>query len=221
MNRRRHPERSAEREVEGQLLCIATLAIAALLAGCANLSGGGVVPAPSPSATPTIAPGACNTVPSSNLNVVLIGIGSEVTTVTDPTYGAIAGYAVFNGTDLPDLAQVISKTSSGAAITASDTVQFTNIELGTDTIYHSAVAFSGHAFPSEPYTFPANAATATNTVIGSSAQPFWSTGRIPPAQNGQLCFSQAFTLHAGTYYFGDLDYYNTITSYRDVLVVQP
>ncbi len=92
MNRRCHPERSAEREVEGQLLCIATLAIAALLAGCANLSGGGVVPAPSPSATPTIAPGACNTVPSINPNVVLIGIGSEVTTVTDPTYGAIAGY---------------------------------------------------------------------------------------------------------------------------------
>ena len=173
--------------------CIAVASLCVLVA-CANLSGGGggVVPSPSPSTTPTIAPGACNTVPSSNPNVVLIGIGSEVTTVTDPTYGEIAGYAVFNGADLPDLAQVISKTASGAAITASNTVQFTNIELGTDTIFHSAVGFSGHAFPAEPYTFPANAATATNTAIGSGALPFWSTGHIP-----RLCPEKCVTAVAG------------------------
>ncbi|HEY9084884.1 MAG TPA: hypothetical protein VIN40_02945 [Candidatus Tyrphobacter sp.] len=158
---------------------------------------------------------------STNPNVVIIGIGSEVTEVADPTYGQIAGYALFEGTNIPDLAQVIDKTALGGAITSSNTVQFTNIELGSDTIEHSAVAFSGHAFPTEPYTFPSSAATQTNTIIGNPAQPFWSTGRIPPAQNGALCFSQEFTLQAGTYYFGDLDYYNTVTSYRDVLVVQP
>lgn len=202
-------------------LCLLALV---LPLGCAkgDYAGRGVLPTISPSIAPTTLPSAgCNTTQSSNPNLVLIGIGSEVTEVTNATYGQIAGYAVFDGIDIPDEAQVISKTTSGAPITATNTVQFTNIELGNDTIYHSAAAFSGQAFPATPYTFPSPAASPTNTVIGSTAQPFWSTGRIPPAQNGDLCYSQEFTLEPGTYYFGDVDYYNTVTSYRDVLVVQP
>jgi hypothetical protein len=51
----------------------------------------------------------------------------------------------------------------------------------------------------------------TNTTIGNG---FWSTGRVPPNTTGQ-CYSQVFTLKTGVYYFGDLDYYNTATSFRD------
>jgi len=192
----------------------------ALTVGCAKgISGGGMPATPGPSSSPTALPSAaCNTVESSNPNLILIGIGSEVTIEVSSTYGQIAGYALFDGLNIPDQAQVISTDYVGHPITAANTVQFTNIELGTSTIYHSAVAFSGQKFPATPYTFPSPAASPASTVIGSG---FWSTGRIPPAQNGLLCFSQEFTLQAGTYYFGDLDYYNTITSYRDVLVVQP
>jgi hypothetical protein len=203
-------------------LCVGTLALSV---GCAKHDYGvdsvlpTVSPSPGATATPTALPSAaCNTTESSNPNLVLIGIGSEVTTVTDPVYGQIAGYALFDGYDIPDEAQVISTTASGAAITSANTVQFTNIELGEDEIYHSAVSFSSQSFPAVPYVFPSPAATPANTVIGDG---FWSTGRIPPAENGYLCFSQEFTLEPGTYYFGDLDFYNTITSYRDVLVVQP
>jgi hypothetical protein len=81
---------------------------------------------------------------------------------------------------------------------------------------HSAVAFSGDAFPSVPYSFPSKSGSQTNTTIGSG---FWSTGRIPPASGGALCYSQVFTLKTGTYFFGDLDFYNTATSYRDALIV--
>ncbi|MGH6676799.1 MAG: hypothetical protein ACRECE_11345, partial [Xanthobacteraceae bacterium] len=108
--------------------------------------------------------------------MVLVGIGSEVTDETFPTYGQVAGYALFDGTDIPDEARVITTTIGGAPITAANTVQFTNIELGTSTIYHSAVAFSGQSFPAMPYTFPSAAPNPANTVIGSG---FWSTGRIP------------------------------------------
>jgi hypothetical protein len=34
----------------------------------------------------------------------------------------------------------------------------------------------------------------------------------------QQCYSQTFTLAAGTYHFGDLDYYN-LSNFRDVLIV--
>lgn len=197
----------------------------ALFAGCAKHGAadvGGVLPTVAPTASPTALPSsACNTNESTNPNLVLIGIGSEVTETDDTTYGQIAGYALFDGVDVPDEAGVISKTLSGSPITSANTVQFTNIELGTDEIYHSAVSFSGQSFPAIPYTFPSPAASPANTVIGNTTQPFWSTGLIPPAQSGYLCFSQEFTLDPGTYYFGDLEYYNSITSYRDVLVVQP
>ncbi len=201
------------RKVIWIVLCVLS---SALTFGCAKQSGG-VIPVVSPSPSPTAVPSvACNTNESTNPNLILIGIGSEATTVTSP-YGQIAGYALFDGIDIPGQAQVISKTYAGQPITTTNTVQFTNIELGAGTIFHSAVAFAGK-FPPTPYVFPSPAASPVGTVIGNS---FWSTGRIPPAQSGLLCFSQEFTLEPGTYYFGDLDYYNTITSYRDVLVVQP
>jgi hypothetical protein len=193
--------------------------VSLVLFGCAKHAGGvNVLPTVAPTSAPTSLPtGTCNTSESTNPNLVLIGIGSEITVTSSATYGEIAGYALFDGYDIPDEGQVISKTASGQPITSADVVQFTNIELGYDEIDHSAVGFSGQSFPSTPYVFPSPAASPTNTVIGNG---LWSTGQIPPAQNGYLCFSQSFTLEPGTYYFGDLDYYNTITSYRDVLVVQ-
>jgi hypothetical protein len=197
-------------------LCIAACALAL---GCSKNTGSpGIVPTVAPSSPTALPSAACNTAESTNPNLVLIGIGSEATEIMSPQYGQIAGYALFDGVDIPGQAEVINTTLSGAQITSANTVQFTNIELGNATVYHSAVGFSGQKFPATPYAFPSAAASPTNAVIGSG---FWSTGRIPPAQNGQLCFSQEFTLEPGTYYFGDLDYYNTITSYRDVLVVQP
>lgn len=199
--------------------CVLCMIGCAVALGCAK-GGTGIVPAtPTPSTSPTAVPsGSCNTTESTNPNLVLVGIGSELATAVSPSYGQIAGYALFDGTDIPDQAQVISTTLSGAPITSADTLQFTNIELVSGAVYHSAVGFPNQNFPAIPYAFPSPAASPSNSVIGSG---FWSTGRIPPAQNGQLCFSQVFTLDPGTYYFGDLDYYNTITSYRDVLVVQP
>lgn len=195
----------------------------ALAGGCAKRELGAhvlptvapsVLPSPSPTALPSAA---CNTSESTNPNLVLVGIGSEVTATTSG-YGQVAGYALFDGLDIPDEARVISETLSGAPITSANVLQFTNIELGTSPIYHTATGFTGAGFPATPYTFPSAAPSPTNTIIGSG---FWSTGQIPPAQDGELCFSQVFTLEPGTYYFGDLDFYNTITSYRDVLVVQP
>jgi len=54
----------------------------------------------------------------------------------------------------------------------------------------------------------------TGTTLSSG----WSTGRIPINGVG-ICFSQAFTLpFSGTYYFGDLDFYN-LTNMRDVIVI--
>ncbi|MHB8703817.1 MAG: hypothetical protein ACYC8W_06725, partial [Candidatus Tyrphobacter sp.] len=80
----------------------------ALTIGCAKGISG--MPAtPAPSSSPTALPSAaCNTAESANPNLILIGVGSEVTTQLSPTYGQIAGYALFDGLDIPDQAQIIS-----------------------------------------------------------------------------------------------------------------
>jgi hypothetical protein len=166
-------------------------------------------PSPSPGASASLAPVSCDTSPSAT---VLVGMSSGFGEYQDPTYGELAGYADVT-TSEPSLAGAVSATTS-------DSVQFVNLESAS--VNHSAVGFpaagsGANGFPAVPYTFPSAAASpSANTAIGAT---FWSTGRIAASPDAP-CYSQPFTLpKAGTYYFGDLDYYDTITSLRDVIVV--
>jgi hypothetical protein len=193
-----------------KLACVFAGAVA--FAACERVGTGysnpGTVPSDSPSAVASTAPGSCLTSPTAS---VLIGMSSGFGEYADPVYGELAGYADVTTAE-PGLAGTVSATTA-------DTVQFVNLEASSTD--HSAVGFpavtSGSGFPAVPYTFPAVAASpSANAAIGATA---WSTGRILPATTDP-CYSQAFTLpKAGTYYFGDLDFYNTITSLRDVIVV--
>jgi len=83
-------------------------------------------------------------------------------------------------------------------------------EFAPNIILHSAVGLPT-PLPTPGYVFPAAAASPVGSAISNSG--LWSTGRVQP-----LCFSQSFSLTAGTYYFGDIDYYGSINM-RDVLVV--
>ncbi|MBV8331898.1 MAG: hypothetical protein JO192_04120 [Candidatus Eremiobacteraeota bacterium] len=192
------------------------------VAGCKGLGditgGGGTLPTPSgsPTATPTVAP--CHTL-NPGSNVVVVGISSQITaSSTAPPFNSIAGYGLGNNAGTYSAqSTLIDRTSAGGPITDTNVVQFTNVEIGSSsTVNHSAVGFPGDAFPSSPYKFPSNAGSPTNDQIGSA---FWSTGRIPPPTGSRLCFSQVFKLKRGSYFFGDLDFYNTATSYRDAIVV--
>ncbi len=163
----------------------------------------------SPSASASLEPGSCLASPTAS---VLIGMSSGFGEYTDPVFGELAGYADVT-TSEPALAGSVSATTQ-------DTVQFVNLESASTL--HSAVGFpvasnGAGSFPATPYAFPSAAASpSANAAIGTA---FWSTGRIE-ASPADPCYSQAFTLPAaGTYYFGDLDFYNTITSLRDVIVV--
>jgi|SRR5579862_8037556 len=202
-------------------LLIFSSALACTLAGCKGLgditaTGGGTNPSPtgSPTATPSAAP--CRTIdPSPNL--VVVGISSQIaeTSLAAP-FKSIAGYSVGAGGSYAPSAELIEKTASGAPITTNNVLQFTNLESIYSPTNHSAVGFPGNSFPAEPYDFPSPAASPTNTTIGNG---FWSTGRIATNTTGKQCYSQAFTLKRGVYFFGDLDYYNTATSFRDALIV--
>jgi hypothetical protein len=194
---------------------------AAVLAGCKGLGDISATGSPpptsaSPSSSPTVSPAACNTM-DPNSNVVIVGMGSQIGAVsTAPPYNNIAGYIVGNGSGIYSYtASLINQTSAATAITSSNVLQFVNIENST-TVYHSAVGFTGSDFPGTPYPFPSAAASPAGNAISSSS--LWSTGRVPPNTTGSFCYSQVFTLKAGTYFFGDLDYYN-ITTFRDALIV--
>jgi hypothetical protein len=189
---------------------------AAALADCERAGAGYTNPSadssasPAPSASASLAPSTCVTSPSAT---VLVGISSGFGEFLDPQFGELAGYADVTTAE-PALAAAVTATTS-------DTVQFVNLESAS--VNHSAVGFpaagsGASGFPAVPYAFPSAAASpSANTTIGTT---FWSTGRIAPSSSGNPCYSQAFTLpSAGTYYFGDFDYYNTITSLRDVIVV--
>jgi len=189
---------------------------AVALAACERAGAGYTNPSddssasPAPSASASLAPSTCVTSPSAS---VLVGISSGFGEYLDPTFGQLAGYADVT-TSEPALAGAVTATTS-------DTVQFVNLESAA--VEHSAVGFpaagsGASGFPAVPYAFPSAAASpSANTIIGTK---FWSTGRIAPSESGNPCYSQAFTVpSAGTYYFGDLDYYDTITSLRDVIVV--
>lgn len=203
------------------LLAVCLLPVAFF--GCEKVGPISSVPTSGPTATPTVSPTpsgtSCNT-QSTNPNAVIVGIASAFLPATDPTYGNIGGYAVIDPTGAspaPDTTTRIDKTVSGAQITAANTLQFVNLEVPGSTIIHSAVGFLSGNFPAKPYAFPQAAASPSATAITSVTQ--WSTGLLnsPPTTN---CFSQEFTLSPGTYYFGDLNYYN-ITTFQDVLIVSP
>jgi hypothetical protein len=183
--------------------------------GCAHLPTYSTVgPTPSPTPTTSVGPTPTGTVapcatraPSTTVVVV---ISSTITAVTVPIYGTINGYTTLNpdGITFGNLATIIG-------VKSTDIVQFVNGESsGPAPINHSAVGFPGAtSFPAAPYTFP----IGTSQQLGSAISTLqWSTGRLQPL----ACFSQTFTVSTGTYYFGDLDYYN-LDNTRDVLVVSP
>jgi hypothetical protein len=198
-----------------QRLALAYGCAAALIA-CERVGAGYYGPGTNPSASPTasasasLPPAACASPGAS----VLIGMSSAFALDQDPQFGELAGYANVTTTE-PTQAGVVTATTA-------DTVQFVNLEAAT--VDHSAVGFpaagqGASGFPAVPYTFPSAAASpSANTVLGTK---YWSTGRIAPAASTDSpCYSQSFSLPAaGTFYFGDLDYYNTITSLRGVIVV--
>jgi hypothetical protein len=150
-------------------------------------------------------PGPCAS-PASNATAFIV-MSVTVTPTQAPSYGPINGYALVNPDgSYPAVAGII-------ALHTTDIVQFVNVDnFSGVTIPHSAVGFPGAAtFPPVPYAFPPAAAGPVGTTIGAT---LWSTGRL-----AAVCYSQAFALNAGTYVFGDEDYYN-LSNMRDVLVVQ-
>lgn len=187
----------------------------ATIAACTKLNlGGGPIPTPSTSPTGPPTPTACGT-PNSNANLVVVAMSNSIGPTSVPPYGTINGYAVVENGSVATHAEVINQWLKGGVlqpITSKNVLQFTNIDPG---VLHSAVGFMGNGFPSTPYTFPTAAASPTATAVSSTS--LWSTGRIA-APTSQQCYSQTFTLTAGTYYFGDLDYYN-LSNFRDVLIV--
>jgi hypothetical protein len=193
----------------GVRAAFALLALAAATAGCAHLVGGGAPPGPTP--VPSSTPAPCGTpVPGA----LFVAMASYITATTDPTYGLINGYALVaqDGT--------YSNVAQPIRVRPGDSVQFVDVEpstlTGQPSVEHSAAGLqSGASFPAA--TFPPAAQVATGTVIGNGS---WSTGRVP-ALPTTLCYSQAFgTPAAGTFSFGDLDFYTT-TNMRDVIVVTP
>jgi hypothetical protein len=204
----------------------AMLALLASIAACAKLdlgSGGGTDPTPFPSVTisPTTGPtpNACNTM-SPIANTVLIAMGNLIGPVSIAPYGTINGYAVVENNQFPLEATLINQWMTGSGvtqpITTKNVLQFVNVDTAGSA--HSAVGFTTKAFPPTPYTFP----TADVAPVGStiSSKTAWSTGRVEAvAGSAAQCYSQTFALTAaGSYYFGDYDYYN-LSNVRDVIVV--
>lgn len=195
---------------------------ASVVAGCKGLGDISATgsPAPgsaTPSPTPSTSPAPCNTMnPAAN---VVVGMGSQFAAITSSSpYPSVAGYAVGNGTGgYGYVATIVNHTTSGATIAVGDVVQFANVET-VSYATHSAVSLPGDKFPMIPYPFPTAAAKPENHTIGNGN---WSTGLVPPNTTGTNCYSQSFTIEkSGTYYFGDYQFYNTATSFRDILVVK-
>lgn len=192
------------------------VAVIAFCATCAHLPQSAVPgpnPSPSASASPSPMPsgsGACNIAAVNTTAFIVISV--EVLPTTAPIYGPINGYVEAN-TD-----GTFSLSAQIVTLHSNDIVQFVNVDadIQSAAIYHSAVGFpQATSFPTMPYTFPAATAQALGTSISSAE---WSTGRF--GVPGVLCYSQAFSLSPGTYYFGDYDFYNSLTSLRGVIVVQ-
>lgn len=180
--------------------------------GCAHLPSYAVSPTPTPGGTATPTPGPSST-PSNcatqaPTTTVVVVISSSITAASVAPYGAINGYIRLNPDgSFGNVAAVISTHTT-------DIIQFVNGEnTGPATIVHSAAGFSTASFPAIPFTFPAILQAQVGNAITNSGS--WSSGRLNP-----ICFSQPLTASPGTYYFGDLDYYN-LSNMRDVIVVSP
>lgn len=198
--------------------CWIAISLLAAAVSCTklDLSGNGPVPTPSSSASSSPIPGVCGT-PSANANVVEVAMGNNISATYTSKYGIINGYAVIESGRFPYTAEVIDQWVNGSGnagpITSKNLLQFANVD--GSGVQHSAVGFKGDAFPSVPYTFPIAAASPQATAVSTTT--LWSTGRVDAGISEQ-CYSQTFSLKVGTYYFGDLDYYN-LSNFRDVLVV--
>jgi hypothetical protein len=143
-------------------------------------------------------------------------MGNQISPTNAPKIGTINGYAVVDNGSFPTRAALISEWNNQGVLTPirpNNVIQFTNVDTGG--VAHSAVGFKGNRFPAVPYPFPSAAASPVATAVSTGS--LWSTGRVNPPTYSQ-CYSQVFTLTAGTYYFGDLDYYN-LSNFRDVLIV--
>jgi hypothetical protein len=201
------------------------LILTASVAACTklDLGGGSTTPTPFPSVTtsPTTGPtpNACNT-PSTIANTVLVAMGNLIGPVSIAPYGTINGYAVVENNQFPTQATLINQWMSGSgviqSITTKNLLQFVNVDTAGSV--HSAVGFTTKAFPPTPYTFPTADVAPIGSTIGSKTP--WSTGRVAAAAaSTSQCYSQTFSLTAaGSYYFGDYDFYN-LSNVRDVLIV--
>jgi hypothetical protein len=199
--------------LDRSLLCL--ILVLAFCASCAHLPQYAVAgPSPTPEISPSPSPtgSAACAGPAANTTAFIV-ISVTVLPSTSPVYGAVNGYIEANSDGTFGLtAQVVT-------LHASDVVQFVNVDDygGALSIYHSAVGFpKASGFPVIPYPFLGSAAQPLGSALSSSTQ--WSTGRlgIPSA----ICYSQTFSLSAGTYYFGDYDFYNSLNSIRGVINVQ-
>jgi hypothetical protein len=202
------------------------LAFAALLGGCSHANfTPQTTPTASPSASgsgsPTATPtGSATSTPVATCataapGAIFIAMGSyiEPPDTPDPTYGSVYGYS------LVDTSGNYPLVSSPITLKPNDTIQFTNVDPPTASdangTSHSAAGLQTNGFP-VPHPFPSAAFAPVGTTL--SASTLWSTGEIA-SEAAALCYSQSFVLPAsGTYYFGDLDFYNSVNM-RDVIVV--
>ena len=164
----------------------------------------GATPQPSPSSTASIVPAACQT---ESPNATIIAMSLSISPATVAPYGQLFGYAPVDSTG------AFNNVASVITVAAGSTVQFANGDApAPQTIYHSAVGFAGNAFPSTPYVFPSASANQTGSAVSTTS--LWSTSQLPGTES---CFSQAFVVPAGTFYFGDITYYNSL-GMRGVLI---
>ena len=179
-----------------------------------DLGGSGPVPTPTSSSTASPTPGVCGT-PAVNSHLVVVAMGNNIGAVTVAKSGVSTAIPWSRTAASPTGPQSSTSGSTGASSPRSLQATSAVYECRYGRREHSAVGFIGNAFPRVPYTFPSAAASPVATAVSSSS--LWSTGRVS-APTYQQCYSQAFTLTAGTYYFGDLDYYN-LSNFRDMLIV--
>jgi hypothetical protein len=197
------------------LLMFAAGAIA--LGACAHLpsTGPSVLPSssPYPTTSPSPAPSGSPQCESQASNAtVIVAMSLSIAPTTAPTYGVIYGYTAASAST-----GTYNNVASVIDAKVGDVVQFANAEAGSTPISHSAVGFpNATSFPATPYSFPASTQSLVGTQISKQQ---WSTGIIDQGGNYGACFSPPFTVStAGTYFFGDYQYYN-LNNMRGVIVV--
>jgi len=143
-----------------------------------------------PSSSPTSSPSPASS-PTAQPQVVHVGF--QHLTTTDPTYGQVSFYSPATG------------NAAVVRVVKNSQVVFSNDGSGSP---HTASGFGSTGFPA---TFDnVSGTTASGTTIDNGMT--WSTGSLNPGQT-----SSAFTVPAGTYYFGCAYHYNS-NAMRDVIV---